>query len=191
MENWGAKQAGSWFVCWACWGSRGPGLCAQSEPGWILIRQQAAAERSEKSCQQIQISARDTGGRRPLSQVCLSNSSCLSSCHCLKNSLIVLFMPPILWFNSLKSEKFKRIKLLKHQPHSGQQQTPAISGVVASQGRGRGGRLLLPGPNFNCLSDGCRAPVRSVTWTQIHTARDDTYHRLSVVTPETKLYFFK
>ena len=76
--------------------------------------------------------------QRPLSQVCLSNSSCLSSCDCLKNSLIVLFMPPILWFNSLKSEKFKRIKLLKHQPHSGQQQTPAISGVVGSQGAGAG-----------------------------------------------------
>ena len=136
MENWGAKQAGCWVVCWACWGSRGPGLCAQSEPGWILIRQQAAAERSEKSCRQIQISGRDKGGRRPLSQVCLSNSSCLSSCDCLKNSLIVLFMPPILWFNSLKSEKFKRIKLLKHPPHSGQQQTPAISGVVASRGGG-------------------------------------------------------
>ena len=98
-------------------------------------------------------------------------------------------MPPILWFYSLKSEKFKWIKLLKHRADSGQRQTPAISGVVASHGRGRGGCE----PNFNCLSDGCRAPVRSVSvaWTQIYTARADTYHRLSAVTPGTKLYLFK
>ena len=95
-------------------------------------------------------------------------------------------MPPILWFYSLKSEKFKQIKLLKHQADSGQRQTPAISGVVASHGRGR--RRGGCEPNFNCLSDGCRAPVRSVSvaWTQIYTARADTYHRSSAVTPGTR-----
>ena len=76
--------------------------------------------------------------RRLLSQVCLSNSSCLSSCVWKFTHWLLCSSCPPLWFNSLKSEKIKRIKLLKHPPHSGQQQTPAISGVVASQGAGAG-----------------------------------------------------